>query len=315
MIQILSRRTKNNPYWWASRASARPRWRKDSRSGLLANVPQTLKNKRIVMLDVSAMMAGTKYRGEFEERIKTAIKEVGRAGNVILFIDELHVIVGAGSAEGAVDAANILKPALSRGEIQIIGATTLNEYRKYIEKDAALERRFQPIRVGEPTQDEAVKILKGLRDKYEAHHSVSITDEAIEAAVTLSVRYISDRQLPDKAIDLIDEAASQVRLNSLTPPARIKELEERLKRLNQEKEEKVRAQEFEAAAALRDDEKKVRRELELISGKWKNGQSIGGYEIRAEHISNTYPTGPVFRLRAHRNRNRKTFKAKSCTSA
>ena len=263
------------------------------------NVPQTLKNKRIVMLDVSAMIAGTKYRGEFEERIKTAIKEVGRAGNVILFIDELHVIDGAGSAEGAVDAANILKPALSRGEIQIIGATTLNEYRKYIEKDAALERRFQPIRVGEPTQDEAVKILKGLRDKYEAHHSVSITDEAIEAAVTLSVRYISDRQLPDKAIDLIDEAASQVRLNSLTPPARIKELEERLKRLNQEKEEKVRAQEFEAAAALRDDEKKVRRELELISGKWKNGQSIGGYEIRAEHISNIISdwTGiPVTRL-------------------
>lgn len=300
MIQILSRRTKNNPVLVGEPGVGKTAVAEGlAQRVVTGNVPQTLKNKRIVMLDVSAMIAGTKYRGEFEERIKTAIKEVNRAGNIILFIDELHTIVGAGSAEGAVDAANILKPALSRGEIQIIGATTLNEYRKYIEKDAALERRFQPITIGEPTQEEAVKILAGLRDKYEAHHSVSITDEAIQAAVYLSVRYISDRQLPDKAIDLIDEAASQVRLNALTPPAKIKDLEERLTRLNQEKEEKVRSQEFEKAAALRDEQKKIERELESISGKWKNGQSIGGYEIRGEHIASIVSdwTGiPVTRL-------------------
>lgn len=285
MLQILSRRTKNNPV-----LVGEPGVGKTAVAEGLAqlicegNVPETLVNKRIFMLDVSAMLAGTKYRGEFEERIKSAIREVNRAGNIILFIDELHIIAGAGGAEGAVDAANILKPALSRGEIQIIGATTLEEYRRHIEKDAALERRFQPVSVGEPTQEEAIKILTGLRDKFEAHHGIKITDEAISSAVELSSRYINDRHLPDKAIDLIDEAASKARLFSLTPPESLKELEEKIKRLEQEKDEKVRAQEFERAAALRDEEHALRARLDEMKSSWKVGHFPDG-EIGSESIA------------------------------
>ena len=276
MLQILSRRTKNNPVLVGEPGVGKTAVVEGlAQQVMTGNVPEILRNKRIFLLDISGMIAGTKYRGEFEERIKTAIREVNRAGNIILFIDELHIIVGAGGAEGAVDAANILKPALSRGEIQIIGATTLDEYRKHIEKDAALERRFQPIQVGEPTQEEAIQILTGLRDKYEAHHGIKISDEAIVSAVELSARYVSDRQLPDKAIDLIDEAASKARLFSLTPPAKIKELEERIERLAREKDEKVRAQEFERAASLRDEEKRLREELDSAGQPVENRSVYG----------------------------------------
>ena len=208
------------------------------------------------------MLAGTKYRGDFEERVKCVLQEVQRSGSVILFIDELHTIVGAGSAEGAIDAANILKPALGRGELQIIGATTLEEYRKYIEKDAALERRFQPVRIAEPTPEQSLQILRGLRDRYEAHHGLKITDEALTAAVKLSVRYISDRFLPDKAIDLVDEAASRVRMENLTAPDEMKTIEAKLATLSAQKEEAVRAQDYELAAQLRDRERSERGALE-----------------------------------------------------
>ncbi len=262
VIQILSRRTKNNPC-----LIGEPGVGKTAIAEGLANkiaegeVPELLKDKRIVSLDLTSMVAGTKYRGDFEERIKAAIDEVKKASDVILFIDELHTIIGAGSAEGSTDAANILKPSLARGELQVIGATTLNEYKKHIEQDAALERRFQPVMVGEPTQDEAILILKGLKDRYEAHHKVTITDEAINAAVNLSSRYISDRYLPDKAIDLIDEAAAGVRLKSFTTPPDLKELEESLKKVSEEKTEAVNSQDFERAAALRDKESKISKEL------------------------------------------------------
>ena len=235
VIQILSRRTKNNPC-----LIGEPGVGKTAIAEGLAlkiatgEVPELLKGKRIVSLDLTGMVAGTKYRGDFEERVKSAIEEVSKAGDVILFIDELHTLIGAGSAEGAVDAANILKPALARGEMQVIGATTLEEYRKHIEKDAALERRFQPVTVGEPSEDEAVAILMGIRDKYEAHHKVRITDDAIKAAVKMSVRYIGDRYLPDKAIDLIDEAASRVRLSAFTAPPDLKDMEDRLRALAEE---------------------------------------------------------------------------------
>ncbi|MBR2666764.1 MAG: ATP-dependent Clp protease ATP-binding subunit, partial [Oscillospiraceae bacterium] len=234
------------------------------------DVPDTLIGKRLLSLDLSGMIAGTKYRGEFEERIKAAMDEIVKAGDVILFIDELHTIIGAGAAEGAVDAANIIKPALGRGEIQVIGATTLNEYRKYIEKDAALERRFQPVTVGEPTAEEAEQILLGLRDRYEAHHKLSITDEAIHAAVELSRRYVNDRFLPDKAIDLIDEAASRVRMQNLTAPPDLKGLEDEVKRLAAEKEEAVRAQNFEQAATLRDKEKEVQEKIDAQREAWRS---------------------------------------------
>ena len=245
------------------------------------------------------MIAGTKYRGDFEERIKAAIDEVKKSKDIILFIDELHTIVGAGSAEGSADAANILKPSLARGDFQVIGATTMEEYRKYIEKDAALERRFQPVTVGEPSQEEAVEILKGLRDRYEAHHKVKITDEAIESAVTLSSRYIADRYLPDKAIDLIDEAASRVRLSSLTYPQEIKELEDKIKKLENEKASAVNEQDFENAAKIRDKQKEASAKLEEMKKSWKDKNANVSGEVKGEDIAEIVSqwTGvPVFQL-------------------
>ena len=254
VVQILSRRTKNNPCLIGEPGVGKTAVVEGLAEKIVqGDVPELLKNKRVVTVDLSSMVAGAKYRGDFEERIKKALNEVKKAGDVILFIDEIHTIVGAGSAEGAIDAANILKPLLARGEIQLIGATTLNEYRKYIEKDSALERRFSPVTVNEPTHEETVQILKGIRDKYEAHHNIKITDEAINSAVELSSRYINDRFLPDKAIDLIDEASSKIRLTSLEEPDSIKELENKIQNMNQEKEDAVKIQKFEKAAKLRDE--------------------------------------------------------------
>lgn len=287
VIQILSRRTKNNPC-----LIGEPGVGKTAVAEGLAlkiaegQVPELLKNKRVITLDLTGMVAGTKYRGDFEERIKAAMDEVRSAGNIILFIDELHTIIGAGSAEGSTDAANILKPALARGDFQVIGATTINEYRKYIEKDAALERRFQPVMVGEPSEEEAVEILKGLRDRYEAHHKVKITDEAIDAAVKLSSRYIADRFLPDKAIDLMDEASSRVRLRAFTAPTDLQELEKSIKELEQEKAAAINAQEFERAAKVRDEEKKAKEELERQKNLWTEKRSHEGGEVTPEDIAN-----------------------------
>ena len=263
VIQILSRRTKNNPCLIGEPGVGKTAIAEGlAEKIVLGDVPDNLLDKKLLSLDLSGMVAGTKYRGEFEERIKKVLEEIRKAGNVLLFIDELHTIVGAGSAEGAVDAANILKPALSRGEIQVIGATTLNEYRKYIEKDAALERRFQPVQVGEPSQEATLEILKGLREKYERHHSLQITDEALEAAVKLSVRYINDRFLPDKAIDLMDEAASRVRMETEEVSPELKSLEEKLSAVSKDKEDAISQQDFETAAKLRDIERDYRDQVE-----------------------------------------------------
>lgn len=286
VIQILSRRTKNNPC-----LIGEPGVGKTAIAEGLAlqiakdEVPELLRNKRIISLDLTSMVAGTKYRGDFEERIQKAVEEVKASKDIILFIDEVHTIIGSGSAEGAVDAANILKPSLARGELQVIGATTIDEYRKYIEKDAALERRFQSILVGEPTEEEAIEILKGLRDKYEAHHKVKITDEAIESAVKMSSRYIADRFLPDKAIDLIDESASELRLKAFTPPQNLKEMEAEIKRLSQEKQSAVNSQNFEDAAKLRDEENKLKDLLSQEKDKWKNSSSHEVPEVKPEDIA------------------------------
>lgn len=276
VIQILCRRTKNNPVLIGEPGVGKTAVAEGLALKIQAGeVPEILKNKRLVSLDLTGMVAGTKYRGDFEERIKAAIDEVKADGNIILFIDELHTIIGAGSAEGSADAANILKPALARGDFQVIGATTINEYRKHIEKDAALERRFQPVMVGEPSEEEAIAILKGLKDRYEAHHKVTITDEAIDAAVKLSSRYIADRYLPDKAIDLIDEAASRVRLRTFTAPEDLQDLEKKIKDLEIDKAAAVNAQDFERAASLRDKEKELRDQLERAKDEWtaKNERS------------------------------------------
>ena len=270
IVQILSRRRKNNPV-----LIGEPGVGKSAIVECLAqlitegNIPEVLRGRRVVSLDLASMLAGAKYRGEFEERLKNVIAEIKKAGNIVLFIDELHTIVGAGASEGAIDAANILKPALARGEMQCIGATTLNEYHKHIEKDSALERRFQPVHVGEPTREESIDILKGLRDRYEAHHKVRITDEAITAAVYLSDRYISDRFLPDKAIDLIDEAASRVRIKAFTAPPDMKEQQERLDALNKETEEAVAHEDFEKAARLRDQKKGLQNEMNERRSQWE----------------------------------------------
>ena len=269
VIQILSRRTKNNPCLIGEPGVGKTAIAEGLALKIVSGeVPELLKDKKIYSLDLTGMVAGTKYRGDFEERIKKVIDEVKNAKDVILFIDEVHTLIGAGSAEGAADAANILKPSLARGERQIIGATTIEEYRKHIEKDAALERRFQPVMVDEPSQEEAIEILKGIKDKYEAHHKVKITDEAIESAVKLSTRYIGDRYLPDKAIDLIDEAASRVRLRSYTAPSDLKELEDKKKSVEAEKLSAVNAQEFERAAALRDEERKLDKEIKDKKENW-----------------------------------------------
>lgn len=269
VIQILSRRTKNNPCLIGEPGVGKTAIAEGLALKIVScEVPELLKDKKIYSLDLTGMVAGTKYRGDFEERIKKVIDEVKNAKDVILFIDEVHTLIGAGSAEGAADAANILKPSLARGELQIIGATTIEEYRKHIEKDAALERRFQPVMVDEPSQEEAIEILKGIKDKYEAHHKVKITDEAIESAVKLSTRYIGDRYLPDKAIDLIDEAASRVRLRSYTAPSDLKELEDKKKSVEAEKLSAVNAQEFERAAALRDEERKLDKEIKDKKENW-----------------------------------------------
>ena len=286
VIQILSRRTKNNPCLIGEPGVGKTAVAEGLAQKITADeVPELLRGKRVVTLDLTGMVAGTKYRGDFEERIKNAIDEVIREKNVILFIDEIHTIIGAGAAEGAVDAANILKPSLARGELQVIGATTLDEYRKHIEKDAALERRFQPVTVGEPTAEEAILILRGLRDKYEAHHKVKITDEALEAAVTLSTRYISDRYLPDKAIDLVDEAASRVRLKAFTAPPDLKKLEEEVKRLSEEKKAAVNEQDFERAAHLRDEEKELAQKLEEQRGHWQEKNAGITGEVSAADIA------------------------------
>lgn len=286
VIQILCRRTKNNPCLIGEPGVGKTAIAEGLALKIASGeVPEILKDKRIVALDLTGMVAGTKYRGDFEERIKSAIDEVSKAGNIILFIDEVHTLIGAGAAEGAVDAANILKPALARGEMQVIGATTIEEYRKNIEKDSALERRFQSVLVGEPSREEAVEILKGIRDKYEAHHKVKITDEAIEAAVKMSSRYIGDRFLPDKAIDLIDEAASKVRLRAYTPPEDIRELEEKIKRINEEKASAVNSQNFEQAAALRDEEKEVKAHLENAKEGWKRQNSETNGVVTPDEIA------------------------------
>ena len=249
------------------------------------DVPEILKGKRVVSIDISSMVAGAKYRGDFEERIKKCLNEVKKAGDVILFIDEIHTIVGAGSAEGAVDAANILKPLLARGEVNVIGATTLNEYRKYIEKDSALERRFSPVTVTEPTVEDTIKILQGIRDKYEAHHNVKITEEAIKSAVELSVRYINDRFLPDKAIDLIDEAASKVRMKAYTQPDSIKQIEEDLVKVLKEKDDAVHTQNFEKAAKLRDTQHELEEKLEKQKKKWESKNSKEIITLTEEDIA------------------------------
>lgn len=286
VVEVLSRRTKNNPVLIGEPGVGKTAIAEGLAQQIVNNeVPETLRDKRVMTLDMGTVVAGTKYRGEFEDRLKKVMDEIRQAGNIILFIDELHTLIGAGGAEGAIDASNILKPSLARGELQCIGATTLDEYRKYIEKDAALERRFQPIQVDEPTIEETIQIIKGLRDRYEAHHRVKITDEAVEAAAKLSDRYISDRFLPDKAIDLIDEAGSKVRLRSFTIPPNLKELENKLENVRHEKNAAVQSQEFEKAAALRDTEQKLKEELDQTKKQWKEKQGKEESEVTVDDIA------------------------------
>lgn len=286
VIEVLSRRTKNNPVLIGEPGVGKTAIAEGLAQQIIHNeVPEILRDKRVMTLDMGTVVAGTKYRGEFEDRLKKVMDEIRQAGNIILFIDELHTLIGAGGAEGAIDASNILKPSLARGELQCIGATTLDEYRKYIEKDAALERRFQPIQVDQPSVDESIQILRGLRDRYEAHHRVSITDEAIEAAVKLSDRYISDRFLPDKAIDLIDEAGSKVRLRSFTTPPNLKELEQKLDEVRKEKDAAVQSQEFEKAASLRDTEQRLSEKVEVTKKSWKEKQGQENSEVTVDDIA------------------------------
>lgn len=286
VVQILSRRTKNNPVLIGDPGVGKTAIVEGLAQVIFENkVPETLSHKRVIALDLSSMIAGTKYRGEFEDRLTKIVNEIKTAGDVIVFIDELHTLVGAGAAEGAIDAANILKPSLARGDFQCVGATTINEYRKYIEKDAALERRFQPIQVDEPSVEQSIEILKGLRDRYEAHHGVKISDEAIEAAARLSSRYISDRSLPDKAIDLIDEAASRVRLADYVLPADLKEMEAKLTEISKEKEEAINAQEYEKAAKLRDEEQRLKDEIDSQRREWMGKRSVSAGVVGEEEIA------------------------------
>ena len=305
VIQILSRRNKNNPCLIGEPGVGKTAVVEGlAQKIVVGDVPELLKDKRVVTLDISGMVAGAKYRGDFEDRIKKVLNEVKKAGDVILFIDEIHTIVGAGSAEGAVDAANILKPLLARGEIKVVGATTLNEYRKYIEKDSALERRFSPVNVQEPTAEDTIKILEGIRDKYEAHHNVKITEEAIKSAVELSVRYINDRFLPDKAIDLIDEAASKIRMKAYTQPESIKNIEEKIEKIEKEKVDSVHMQDFEKAAKLRDDKKELEEKLEKEKKKWESKNSKAIITLTEEDIAEVIASWtriPVKRLTQDEN--------------
>jgi len=300
VMQILSRRTKNNPVLIGEPGVGKTAVVEGLAARIATNqVPELLKNKQIYTLDLAALVAGSKYRGEFEERLKKVMKEITQRGDIILFIDELHNLVGAGAAEGAIDAASILKPALARGELQTIGATTLDEYRKYLERDAALERRFQQIKVDEPSVDDSVQILRGLRDRYEAHHRCTITDEALRAAAVLADRYIQDRHLPDKAIDLIDEAASRMRIKTMTAPPRYRELEDEIEKVRQEKEAAIEAQEFEKAANLRDKERKLTQKRRELEEKWRSSEEVEQPEIGEEEIADIVSmwTGiPVFKL-------------------
>lgn len=302
VIQVLCRRTKNNPALLGEPGVGKTAIAEGLAQRIVSgNVPELLRDKEVFTLDIGSMVAGARYRGDFEERLKRVMDEVKKDSNIILFIDEMHTLIGAGSAEGSLDAANILKPELARGDIQCIGATTLDEYRKHIEKDAALERRFQPITVNEPSEEDAIAILKGIRDKYEAHHGVEISDEAIEAAVKLSGRYISDRFLPDKAIDLIDEAASRVRLQSYTAPPDVKALEDEIEHLGKEKEAAVISQEYEKAAMYRDQEKAKQAELNRLTEEWKNGAASKAKIVTEEDIAQIVSkwTGvPVTKLQA-----------------
>ncbi|GAB3055697.1 ATP-dependent Clp protease ATP-binding subunit [Salinicoccus sesuvii] len=285
VIEVLSRRTKNNPVLIGEPGVGKTAIAEGLAQAIIKNeVPETLKDKRVMSLDMGTVVAGTKYRGEFEERMKKVMEEIHKAGNVVLFIDELHTLIGAGGAEGAIDASNILKPALARGELQCIGATTLDEYRKHIEKDAALERRFQPVQVDEPSVEDAILILRGLRDRYEAHHRITITDEALEAAAVMSDRYVQDRFLPDKAIDLIDEASSKVRLRSYTSPPDLKDLESKLEAIKKEKDSAVQSQEFEAAANYRDQQTKLEEELKRREDDWKKEQGQASQSVKKSDI-------------------------------
>ena len=305
VIQILSRRTKNNPCLIGEPGVGKTAIAEGLAEKIVAgDVPEMLKNKRVVSIDISSMVAGSKYRGDFEERIKKSLNEVKKAGDIILFIDEIHTIVGAGSAEGAIDAANILKPLLARGEIQVVGATTLNEYRKYIEKDSALERRFCPVTISEPSREDTIAILKGLRDKYEAHHNVKITDDAMEAAVELSMRYINDRFLPDKAIDLMDEAASRVKMRTYKEPENLKKMQEEIENLEKEKEDTIRVQDFEKAAKLRDKEHELKDKLQKEEQKWKNKNTKTVTMLTQEDIAEViaFQTGiPVQKINQDEN--------------
>ena len=287
VLEILCRRIKNNPCLIGEPGVGKTAVVEGLAQRIVnGNIPEILRNKRIISLDLSAMVAGAKYRGEFEDRLKKVMEEIKNNPDIIIFIDEIHTIIGAGGAEGAIDASNILKPALSRGAIQCIGATTIDEYRKHIEKDTALERRFQPIIVGEPTKEETLEILKGLRDKYESHHRVKITNDALHAAVDLADRYITDRFMPDKAIDLIDEAAAKIRIESLVAPPNLKEIEEEIETVVKEKEESIRIQDFEKAARLRDDEKKLKDELSQIKKEWTTNNQVNSLTVSEENIAN-----------------------------
>ncbi len=300
VIQVLCRRTKNNPVLIGEAGVGKTAIAEGLAQEIaVGNVPDLLRDKRVITLDLALMVAGTKYRGQFEERIKAVMDEIRRSKNVILFIDELHTIVGAGSAEGAMDASNIIKPALSRGELQCVGATTMNEYRKYIEKDAALERRFQTVKVDATTVDEAIQILKGLRPKYEAHHKAKLTDEALETAVRFSDRYITGRFLPDKAIDVMDEAGARARINAMTRPPNVKEIEKEIEEIRLEKEAAIKAQDFEKAAALRDSEKQTKEKLDAILNKWREEREEKEVVVTADdmmHIISKVTGVPLQRM-------------------